>query len=176
MPVPHIARPDPSEYVPYFGRYVELVPDGDILALLERQIGETAALLAGLTEEQANARYAVGKWSIKEVIGHVADTERIFVYRALRFSRDDHTPLPGFEQDDFVAGGNAHRQPLTALLTELESVRAATLTFFRSLDADMLLRRGTAENNAISVRAIPFILAGHERHHVTVIEDRYLQG
>lgn len=167
-------KPDPTEHAPYYARYVDLVPTGDILALLESQITETAEMLSGLSDKEADFRYAEGKWSIKQIVGHLADTERVFGYRALRFARADTTPLPGFEQDDFVRAAGFDRRTLIDLLAEFEAVRLASVRLFRSLDDEALARRGTASGCEFRVRAIPFIVAGHERHHVGVIAQRYL--
>ena len=170
----NIARPDPSEYVTYFAQYIDKVPDGDVLTLLARQVEETASALAKLSEKAAGFRYAPGKWSIKEIVGHVADTERIFVYRALCFARGEKQSLPGFDENSYVAGARFDARRLADHLAELRAVRAATLAFFSGLDAEELLRRGTANERQYTVRAIPFIVAGHERHHVGVIRERYL--
>jgi hypothetical protein len=174
MSVPAIAQPDPSEYPEYFRRYTRLVPDGDVLELLDRQGAETVSLLSGLSEEQALYRYAPEKWSVKQVIGHLSDTERVFTYRALRFSRNDATPLPGFEENDFVAGANFDERPFPEVLDEFSSVRAASLTFYRSLNQELAQRRGVANELEFSVRSVPYIVAGHERHHVRVLRERYL--
>lgn len=173
MPTP-IPRPQPGDHDPYYDRYVSLVPEGDVLALLRDQLEETRSLLVGLTDEQAAHRYAPGKWSVKEVAGHVTDTERVFAYRALRAARGDATPLPGFEQDDFVAHGGFDGRSLGSLFEELAAVRSASLALFQSFDAEALARRGTASGAGFAVRAIPFILAGHERHHLRILRERYL--
>lgn len=174
MPVPAIIRPDPSECPEYFQRYIRLVPEGDVLELLERQCTETVALVSGLSEDQALYRYATGKWSVKQVIGHLSDTERVFTYRALRFSRNDPTPLPGFEENDFVANANFDERPFRDVLDEFRSVRAASLTFYRSLSADLAQRRGVANELEFTVRSVPYIVAGHERHHAQALQERYL--
>jgi hypothetical protein len=174
MAVPQIVRPEPSEYPEYFRRYTSLLPEGDVLELLERQCGETLTLVSGLSEEQALFRYAPEKWSVKQVIGHLSDTERVFTYRALRFSRNDATALPGFEENDFVAGANFDERPFGDVLDEFRSVRAASLTFFRSLNAELAQRSGVANEMAFTVRSVPYILAGHERHHAQVLRERYL--
>ena len=174
MPVPAIARPDPSEYPEYFQRYTRLVPDGDVLQLLERQGAETVALVAGLSEDRALYRYAPEKWSVKQVIGHLSDTERVFTYRALRFSRNDATPLQGFEENDFVAGANFDERPLRDVLDEFSSVRAASVTFYHSLNEELAQRRGVANELEFTVRSVPYIVAGHERHHAQVLLERYL--
>jgi hypothetical protein len=172
--MPAIPRPAPDECVPYFGGYIDEVPPGDVLEILERQMAETQELLRGLTASQAMHRYAPGKWSIKEIVGHLADTERIFTYRALCFSRRERAPLPGFEEDEYVAAARFDARPMSDLARELETVRAATLTLFRGLSDEALVRRGTANAKPYTVRAIAFVIAGHERHHVRVLRERYL--
>lgn len=167
-------RPDAGEHGEYFGRYVARVPDGDVLATLRRQAGETAALLADFGEARGGFRYAAGKWSVKEVVGHLVDCERVFVYRALTFARGDRGPLPGFEQDDFVRDANFDARTLASLAEELALVRRSSLALFEGLDEDAWLRSGHANDTELSVRAVPWILAGHEHHHVAVLRDRYL--
>ncbi len=159
---------------PGFRTYLALVPDGDVLQLLDSQARETADLLRALDDAQARRRYAPGKWSIKQVVGHVTDTERVFAYRALAFSRHDPNPLPGFEQDDWVARAGFDVRRVDALAAEFETVRGATLALFRSFTAEQLTRRGEANGVTFAVRGIPYFLAGHERHHVNVIRERYL--
>ncbi|HUL03324.1 MAG TPA: DinB family protein [Gemmatimonadales bacterium] len=170
-----IARPEATEYAPYYGTYVSKVPAGDLLQLLERQRADTQALLAGLSDERALHRYAPGKWSIKEVVGHIADAERIFSYRALRIARGDETPLPGFDENAYTPAGHFDARPLAELAAELDAVRRATIALFRGLEGDALVRRGTASNHGVSVRALAYIIAGHERHHVQILRERYLQ-
>ncbi|MGH9942237.1 MAG: DinB family protein [Pyrinomonadaceae bacterium] len=172
-PVP-VSRPEPGEYAPYYERYVSLVPETDLLPTLERQLAETLAVLRGVTEEQASSRYAPGKWSVKELLGHMSDTERIFAYRALRFARGDRTPLPGFEQDDYVRGGHFDSGAWAELVNEFEAVRRATLCLLRPLDEAAWSRRGVASEHEISVRALGYIIAGHERHHREILRARYL--
>lgn len=167
-------RPGLEEHGEYFGRYVAQTPEGDVLETLARQIGETSSFLAGLGEERSNFRYAADKWSIKQVVGHLVDCERVFAYRALRFARGDAQALPGFEQDDYVTVANFDERTLASLIEEFEAVRRATLLLFDSLDAEAWLRLGGASGAPISVRAVPWILAGHELHHMAVIRDRYL--
>src|SRR5947209_16736162 len=159
MPAVQIARPKPAEYAPYFGTYVDKVPDGDVLTLLARQIEETVGALARLSEADAGFRYAPGKWSIREVVGHVADTERIFTYRALCFARGEKQSLPGFDENDYVAGAKFDARPLAERLAEFRSVRAATLSFFSGLDEEELLRRGVANQKEYTVRSVAFIIA-----------------
>ena len=159
-----------------YGGYVDLVPDGDVLDLLDSQIYDTVAALQGAGEEVGAQRYAPDKWSVKEVVGHLIDVERVFAYRALVFSRGDAGPLPGFEQDDYVRAAGFDRRPLADLMTEFQAVRRATSALFRSFTAGMWLARGVANDVEITVRAIAFILAGHERHHLRILRERYLKG
>lgn len=169
-------RPDTTEYAPYYSRYVSHVPEGDVLELLAAQITDTAALLRSAGEALAGHRYAPGKWSIREMVGHLSDTERIMAYRALRIARADRTPLPGFEQDDYVAAAGFEARTLSDLISEFESVRVATLSLCRSFDDTALRRRGVASGHDVSARALVFIIAGHERHHMSVLRSRYLPG
>ncbi|HJU54882.1 MAG TPA: DinB family protein [Pyrinomonadaceae bacterium] len=168
------ARPDETEYVPEYGRYVSLVPDGDIVAVLGDQIGETLALLRSIPEERAGFRYEPDKWSIKELVGHLIDSERIFSYRALRFARDDKTALPGYEQDDYVRNGSFDDRTLEDLAAEFASARQATVLLFKHLNGEAWARRGLANESEVSVRALAHIIAGHELHHRSVLRDRYL--
>ena len=167
-------KPDETEYVPAFGGYVSLVPAGDIVGLLGEQINETLALLGSVPEERAGFRYAPDKWSIKELVGHLIDSERIFAYRALVFARADQTELPGFEQDDYIRGGSFDEVSLADLAAELASVRQATVLLFKHLNGDAWTRRGRANESEVSVRALAHIIAGHELHHRNVLRDRYL--
>ena len=168
------ARPDASEYVADYEKYVSLVPEGDIVGLLGEQINETLALLRSIPEERGGFRYAPDKWSIKELVGHLIDSERIFSYRALRFARGDKTELPGYEQDDYVRGGSFDEVPLADLAAELASVRQATVLLFKHLNGEAWTRRGSANDSEVSVRALAHIIAGHELHHRSVLRDRYL--
>ncbi len=173
MPVIRIPKPESSEYNPYYDKYISQVPEGDVLALLQTQNQETAQLLSKVPETRATFRYAPGKWSIKEVLGHLCDTERIMSYRALRVARADATPLPGFEQDDYVQAANFDSRALADLAHEFQLVRQATLTLFRAFDEAALLRIGTANNSPISARALVYIIAGHEKHHAQILRERY---
>lgn len=171
----NIPRPAPHEYAPFYARYIERVPEGSSLpALLEAQATELDALLAGLDEAKALHRYAPGKWSIKEMVGHLADAERIMAYRLLRISRGDATPLAGFEEDDYVKIAAFDRRTLGDLRAEFQAVRQATLALVRSLDAEAFARRGTANQNPVSAAAIAHILFGHTAHHMAVLRERYL--
>jgi hypothetical protein len=173
--MPPIAAPDPSEYAPYYGRYITLVAGHDVVAALENQPRETLALLSALSEAQGDYRYAPGKWTIKEMLGHVIDAERVFSYRALRFARHDRTPLASFEQDDYVVAGNFADCRLADLTEEFVCVRRATLWLFRQLSAEAWMRRGIASDNEVSVRAVAYIIAGHELHHRRVLQEKYLR-
>jgi len=169
-------RPEPTEYAAYYGKYISLVPDGDILALLEQQWRGTNSLLSAVSEAQAEYRYAPEKWSVKQVVGHLTDSERIFAYRALRISRNDTTPIEGFEQDDYVRYGAFETCKMTDLVEDFAGVRRATLSLFRRLDAEAWQRRGTANRNEVTVRALAYISAGHELHHVAILKDKYHLG
>jgi uncharacterized damage-inducible protein DinB len=170
-----VARPEPGEYNPYYDRYVSLVPQGDILNTLEAQRRQMLLLLSGRDDADGNFRYAPGKWSASEVLGHVCDTERIFAYRALRISRGDQTPIEGFEQDDYVKNGPFGREPLSEIIEDYIAVRRATLTLLRNLDEAACTRRGVANKNEVTVRALAYIIAGHERHHRRILEEKYLR-
>lgn len=171
-----IGKPEETEYAPYYGKYVSLVSGTDALAALSGQLQETLALLQSVPETRAGFRYAAGKWSIKELVGHLIDAERIFAYRALRFARGDETPLPGFEQDGYISNASFDACSLGALAAEYESVRRATLFLFEHLDEAAWMRRGLASESEVSVRALAYIIAGHELHHVGILRDRYLSA
>jgi hypothetical protein len=168
-----IAPPRPDEYAPYYGRYISLVQGEDILNALDQQRRQTMMLLSCREEEDGNFRYAPGKWSAKEVLGHVCDTERVFAYRALRISRADATPLEGFEQDGYVRNGPFAHRPLADLVEEFIAVRRATFSLLRNLDEAAWMRRGIANKNEVSVRALAYIIAGHELHHRRILEENY---
>ncbi len=173
--MPFIARPEPSEYGSYYGTYVSKVPEGDVLDILERQRGEMRQLLGDLPADKANYRYAPGKWSIKEVIGHMADTERVFCYRSLRFARGDGTPLPSFDENDYVLNANFAQRTIMDLADEYDAVRRATILLFRNFSPDAFMRIGTASEREFTVRALVYIVAGHERHHLALLRERYLK-
>jgi len=169
-----IPRPAPSEYAPYYGRYVALVPEDDVLAFLDTQKRATQALLKEVGEERGGHRYAPDKWSIKQVVGHLTDAERVFAYRALVISRSDRTPQAGFEQDDWVTKANHDQRPLADVAAEFAAVREATLSLGRSFSDEMWGRTGVASDCSFTARALLFIIAGHEVHHVGVLRERYL--
>ncbi len=167
-------RPLEGEFSAYHGRYIELVPPGDVIQLLAFEGDATRELYERIGEASADFRYADGKWTIRETLGHVIDTERIFAYRALRFSRGDATPLPGFEQNGYVDAGPSKDTSLPALCAEFEAVRRATICLFRNLRAEDWARGGMASDAHVSVRALAYLIAGHELHHRKVLLDRYL--
>ncbi len=171
-----ISRPEPDEFFEYYGKYIDLVPGDDAMPALRDQIVETIRLLKPLDESKALHRYAPGKWSVKEVVGHISDSERVFAYRALRIGRGDTTPLPGFDEKVYVPAGRFDARPLADILREFECVRAASVALFRGMSSDALLRRGTANDKEISVRALAWILAGHELHHRGLLVERYGVG
>lgn len=164
--------PSADEHAAFYGRYIALVPDGALLTTLETQHRATMTLLEN-NAGRADHAYAPGKWTVREVMGHLADAERIFAYRALRFARGDATPVPGFEEDAYVAGAIFGRVPFDLLLEEMRVVRRATLSLARQLTDEALARRGSANGAEVSVRALFYITAGHERHHVALLRERY---
>jgi DinB superfamily len=167
-----ISRPNPDEHIAYYGRYISLVPDGDLVTELSSEIGNTAALLRA-SSDRADFAYAPGKWTVKEVVGHLADTERVMGFRALWFARGDAQPLPGFDENAWVPSGRFADRTLGDLAEEFAAVRASTLAMARGLATESLARRGTANGAEISVRALLYIIAGHERHHVALLKEKY---
>ena len=174
MQNPVLRRPDPDECAEYYTRYTNQVPGVDFLHTLSEAKRNTISFLIGIEKARWDYRYAPGKWTLKEVMLHVIDTERIFAYRALRCARNDSTSLPGFEQDDYVPFSGAENRSPSSIIEEYSAVREATLQLFRHFDEDMLSRYGTASDSPVTPRAIGFILAGHEIHHLNVIRERYL--
>lgn len=174
MTTTETGRPPRSEFSDYHAAYADLVPEGDVVGILSRQIQETAAFLGSLTEEQGNHRYQPGKWSIKEVVGHLIDTEWVFTYRALCFARGDRTPLPTMEQDDYVANADFDSRKLSDLCAEFVALRGAGTALFRGLTPQEMLRKGRTSDHEFTVRTVPYVIAGHELHHVRVLRERYL--
>jgi hypothetical protein len=169
--------PTAEEYAPYFQPYIDKVEAVDsvgILDALETQHEETQAFLRAIPEAKGDHRYADGKWSIKELVQHLIDSERVFCYRAMRFSRNDSTDLPGFDHDAYVSASSAARHTMEDLADEFEVVRLGTLALFHSFDDEMWGKVGTANGTAMSVRAAAFVSLGHELHHLAVIKERYL--
>ena len=166
-------RPTTAEAAEYYFTYIGKVPDGDVVDYLGKQIVETRALLDSVDEEHASFRYQPDKWSVKQVVGHLADTERVFAYRALAFSRGDQQPIPGMDQDVWIEAARFDELPLSAVLADLVAVRESTLTLFRGLSQVQWLRRGTASDVHFQTGAIAWIIAGHELHHRGVLGERY---
>ncbi len=169
-----IPFPETTEYNPYYGQYIQYLQGEDVLESLEKGLIEVNDLMASLTEEKLQSAYAEGKWTIKEVLQHIMDTERIFCNRALRFARNDKTELPGFEQDDYVPFSGANERNSMEMLREYNAIRQATMTLFQGFSDEMLARVGVASGSDMSVRAIAHVVTGHERHHMNVIKERYL--
>jgi len=167
-------RPDRTEAADYYFRYIDQVPGTDIRGVLDTQRGETITLLRGIPEEKSLHRYAPEKWSIREVMGHVNDTERLFAFRALWFARNCEGALPSFDQDPAVAAAASDRVSWKGLVEEFAAVRAATITLFENLPVDAWSRRGVASGYEFSVRALAFISAGHVAHHLRILRERYL--
>jgi hypothetical protein len=168
-----VRRPQPDEYASFFEKYVSLIQSGDIVGTLEAQRVQMVQLLGARSEREGNFRYAPGKWSVKEIIGHLSDAERIFSYRALRIARGDETPLPGFEQDDYIVTGRFNDRTLADLAAEFLSVRMATITMVQSFTEEAWNRRGTASDHPVTVRAMAYVIAGHEMHHRKILDERY---
>jgi hypothetical protein len=167
-------KPDAGEYAPYYETYVSLVPDGDVVEALSRQLAEVTAMLGGIAEERGAHSYAEGKWSIKQLVGHVIDGERIFAYRALVIAHGERQPLPSMDQDEYMASSDFDSRTLADLAAEFAHARAANVLMFRGLSEEAWLRRGTASENEVSVRALAHILFGHVAHHLNVLRARYL--
>lgn len=163
-----------SEYSGRFGTYIKEAGDGKLIEELEISLHQFIRFVQDIPMDKFDYRYAEGKWTIKDIIQHIMDAERIFVYRALRFSRNDQTPLPGFEEDDYANNTNSNKRSIQDLLTEFSALRHSTLLFYKSLSEEQLQQIGTASGNRISVRALGFVLIGHQKHHQKVFEERYL--
>ncbi len=167
-------RPTSDEHAPYYGTYVAQVPDGDVIATLAEQIEDTLELLRPLSEEQALFRYAPDKWSVKEILTHLTDAERVFTYRVLSFARGATDSLPSFDENAWAPMAEADDVPLDELLDEFAAVRSATVSLLAHLPRDAWSRRGIASGKGVTVRALAWITAGHERHHRRVLQERYL--
>ncbi len=167
-------RPESSEYDAYYERYVSLVTDEDIIAALEKQPAELKDLFANVPEDRGTFAYEEGKWTLKEVLSHLIDGERIFGYRVLRISRGDETPTEGFEQDGYIENSNANNRCFAELLEEFELQRRSNVLLIKNLSDDGTRRMGTASGLVISVRGLVYIMAGHVRHHLSILNDRYL--
>lgn len=169
-----IAKPKVGDYPVYFGKYIDQITADDLVATLEQNGTSFHKFIEGLSEEKMNFSYAAGKWTIKEMLLHIIDTERIFCYRALRFARKDSTNLSSFEENDFAENSFANDRTTASLLSEFAAVRNATLELFKNLDESVLDFTGTSNNKMISVRALGYCIAGHEMHHLSVIKERYV--
>jgi hypothetical protein len=167
-----LGRPKADEYAPFYDRYISLVTSEDIVPVLEKEGPETVALFKSATSK-ADYRYAPGKWTVKEVLGHINDSERIMAYRALRIGRGDKTPIEGFEQDDYVRDSNFAQRSLPDLIDEFVDVRRATISLLKNFDNEIALRRGTANKCETSVRAVAYVIAGHELHHRRILREKY---
>lgn len=163
-----------NEYSGHFGNYIKAAGDGILIEDLEISLHDFIRFVQNIPMDKFDYRYAEGKWTIKDIIQHVIDTERIFAYRALRFSRNDQTPLPSFEENDYADNTDSNSRSIQDLLTEFSAVRHSTLLFYKSLSEEQLKRIGTASGNQISVRALGFVMIGHQKHHQKVFEERYL--
>jgi hypothetical protein len=169
-----IGRPQESEFAPYFFTYINLVSGDDPLPAIESQLDDTATLLAAISEERSLHRYAPDKWSIRQLLNHVTDTERAFAFRALWFARGFDSPLPGYDQDIAASGAGADDVSWAAHVEEFRRVRLSTISLFRNMPSGVWTRQGIANGNPFSVRALAFIIAGHVKHHVGVLHDKYL--
>lgn len=167
-------RPEADEAAPYYFNYINLVQDDDIVSALENQFNETVPFLAAISEEKSLHRYAPDKWSIRQLLNHVNDTERVFLYRALWFARGFSEPLPGYDQNTAVNGARADDFPWADHVEDFRRVRQATMTFFRTLPEDAWLHSGIASDNLFTVRAVAYIIAGHVAHHTGLVRQRYL--
>jgi hypothetical protein len=171
-----MSRPQPTEYDPYYEKYVSLVPEAEIITALEKQTDELSSLFADVSEDKGTFAYAEGKWTVKEVLSHLIDGERMFAYRALRVARGDRTPIEGFEQDGYIENSHANRRPIAELIEEFKLLRAANVMFFSNLEPGDWVRSGIANNVEISVRSLAWIMAGHIRHHIAILQERYLKS
>ncbi len=174
MTSPAYQRPAPGEFAEFYAGYIAMVPDGDLVATLERTGRELVTMLRGVPEPRGDFAYAPGKWTLKEVIGHLSDAERVFGYRAVRIARGDTVALPGFDENAWVPMSGAGKRTMRDLIDEFEAIRAASVALFRSLTPEAVARRGTASNKEITVRAIAWITAGHPLHHGRIIREKYL--
>jgi uncharacterized damage-inducible protein DinB len=169
-------KPEPGTYPAYYQTYIDKVQGDDTIALMEKGLEETTGLIQSIAPDKEDHRYAEGKWSVKEVIGHIVDTERVFSYRAMCIARGEQGSLPGFEQDDYVAKGKFDKRSLSNLLEEYTGLRRSNIALFKSFDEEQASRMGTANKNPIQVRAIIAIIVGHEQHHMQVLKERYFSG
>lgn len=168
-----LSRPDAAEYAAHFTPYIGLVPDGSLPDLLREQAKLVKELFGAIREEDGDYRYAPDKWTVKEVLGHVIDTELVMTYRLMRVARGDRTPLPSFDENDFIRGGEFGRLSIADLLAHFGIVRQATLTLIESMPEKAWEREGSVAGHPVTARALAYIVAGHERHHTRLLEERY---
>ena len=167
-------RPSDQEFNPYYGGYVSKVPEGDIIHILEQQLADYLSFYQGIPTDKWDYAYAEGKWTIKELMLHLLDAERVFAYRALRISRGDQTPLAGFDQDLYVPNSKAANRSISSILEEYEALRKSTIQLFKNFSSEVYGHLGTASNSPVSVRALAYIISGHEIHHANIIKEKYL--
>jgi hypothetical protein len=167
-------RPEKSEYAEFYANYIALVPESDIVFALQNQLTEIEILFAEMSDAKADHAYDTGKWTVKELLGHIIDGERVFSYRALRISRNDQTPLPGFEENFYVENSNFKNRTIADLIEEFLHLRQSNVLMFKNLSEESWTHRGTASNREISVRALAFTMVGHVRHHINILKERYL--
>jgi uncharacterized membrane protein YgaE (UPF0421/DUF939 family) len=168
-------RPNKDEYAAYYHTYVEKVPDGDIIKILKKQNDQIKKLLKNISKKRSLFRYAPDKWSVREVLGHMIDTERIFAYRALRFARNDVNDLPGFDENEYARQSNYNDIKLKELIEEFIAIRKSNIIMLKNFSDEVELRKGTANGNSFTVRAMAYIMAGHVNHHLNIIKERYLK-
>ncbi|SDO10490.1 DinB superfamily protein [Paenibacillus sp. yr247] len=169
-----LQRPDQEEYTPFFDTYISQVPEGNYLSFLHSQLDAIVALFSPVSNERGLSRYAPGKWSLKEVLGHMTDTERIMSYRMLRIARGDITNLPGFDQDLFISNTSFDELSIEDLLHDFQTVRQSTFSLIKTISEAAWSRKGVANNNEISARALAYVIAGHAQHHLGVIQNKYV--
>jgi hypothetical protein len=169
-----LGRPEPNEAASYYSTYIDRVGSDDVLDVLATQLDEAGAFLSGISEEQSLHRYAPGKWSIRELLGHINDTERVFTFRALWFARGFQDPLASYEQEIAVAAAESDEVSWASHVAEFRAIRSATLSFYRNLPSEAWLRSGIASDNPVTVRALAYIVAGHLSHHLAILRERYL--
>jgi hypothetical protein len=171
-----MARPEPSEYALHYGNYIRLVPEEDVLEAMKSELARTLELLRAVSEDESLRRHPPYTWSVRQVVGHLIDSERVFGYRALRFARGDATPLPGFDENAYAAAAGSDRIALADLAEEFEALRRSHLCLFAGLPGDAWDRRGLANQAEVSVRALAYVVVGHERHHMAIVRKRLGRG
>ena len=169
-----MGKPEKNEYPEFYHGYVDRVPENDLVQALIHSLPKLQEFVKKIPVSKYEHRYGPDKWKLKEVLIHMADTERVMQYRALRFSRNDQIPLPGFEEKDYIKNSNSDNLSFGEIVDDLVNVRKSTISFFKSCSEEMLMRNGLANNGSVTVRAIGYIIAGHQLHHMNVIKDRYL--